>query len=180
MRITDIIIIHHNLYGGHHHLSYSIIMATNEDIVHTSKSLLGGYIEDHFLTPRHIYRDPMVFLAACGAQQEIVIRDCMQRMGPIILWQSLHVNMYKDGKTSTSGFYHPRHNVFPSTDLKKLLPELNGVMLNNLDTYNEKGSGWKVDTVVKLEMNVDPLPCPGEKKRRIKKGGMVKKVGTLV
>ena len=121
------------------------------------------YIENYRFSPDDIVDDPVVFLSLCQPRIVELLQSRASRNHAVIFWSSLATTMHKlDGSESSGYFSHKRAYIFPTLDINQQLNPLMARILKALEEYQEKGSGWMVQTVDYLEVHISPyLPLRG-------------------
>jgi hypothetical protein len=106
-------------------------------------------------TGEGVTEDPAVFLAeSIPLLEQQIINDVGELKG-IVFWSALAVELEKmDGTETAAHFSHPRTYITNNETIKEILVDCHKSILNNFDTYQERGSGWVVKKVSHLDLHV--------------------------
>ena len=127
------------------------------------QSAFRGCIQSLELFARRTIRDPLVFLDECVDPVEDIMGHYLVQLGGFKLQLCLKAKMKKqDGSKIEVHFNSSQMVVLPSTDFDQVLEDATEQILDKIDQFQQKGSGWVVRKVLHLDVHISQyLPLRG-------------------
>ena len=108
----------------------------------------------------HINYSPVDFLLQSRGLIRTQIEREMESQKGLVYWASLDVELEKlDGSETTGHFTHTKKYIYNPGMALEVMEDGYGEIIQRLDTYQEKGSGWIVKRVNHLDLHCS-VYCP--------------------